>query len=483
MDLKNLIAQEELIKNRNRFKKVFFYRICGAGMGPAAVLMKQAGLDVHGADSAFYPPMSTYLETTKISLYKMESVTSEFLQQFDLIVVGNSLSRKSEQARMIEATGVPFTSFPAALGALVLKDRQVVGICGTHGKTTTTYFLTQMLEAVGNNPGCLVGGIIEGRDPARLGASPYFVIEGDEYDSAYFHKISKFRLYELKHMILTSLEFDHADIFDSVEKIEDEFRDVLPKITGQVIAQTEYPSIKKLVHEYKDKSSAKNWISYGRDSQAGPSDLVTTETGSSFSLKLADKIVSFETSAVGLHNILNITSCILFMFAEGFTIEQIQQSVKTLSMVKRRQEVRGTYKGAVVIDDFAHHPRAISLTIDALRAKYKNKKMITIFEPISATARSSIFQNEFRDSLAVSDEVIIAKSTIATTALGGKDLDGDLLASEISKNFNKPAFCVSDLKSLRELIDQRIKADDLLVILSNRTCLGLWESDFVHELK
>lgn len=483
MDLRHLISQEDLIRRRHEIKKVFFYRICGAGMGPAAVLMKKAGLNVEGADSAFYPPMSTYLESTGIPLHKLETATPEFLKKFDLIVVGNSLSGKSEQARMIEQVGVPFTSFPAALGALVLKERQVIGICGTHGKTTTTFFLTQMLENLGQKPGYLVGGIIDGRDPARLGEGKYFPIEGDEYDSGYFHKISKFRLYELKHMILTSLEFDHADIFSSVEKIEEEFRDVIPKLPGQIIMNLEYPSLQKLWNDYLGRVPAKAWTSYGPGAPIGPHDVVTEENGSRFILCLDDEDVEFETTAVGMHNVLNVTSCIAFLYREGFTKEQLQAAVKNLGMVKRRQEVRGQYHGATVIDDFAHHPRAITVTLDALKARFKNRRIVTVFEPVSATARSAIFQNEFRDSLAVSDEVIIAKPDIATTALGGKDLDGMKLAQEITSLHHKPAVCVSTLAPLRAEIDKRVKNGDVLVILSNRTCLGLWESDFVKELK
>lgn len=480
MDLKNLISQDELIKRRSQIKKVFFYRICGAGMGPAAVLVKQAGFDVHGCDSAFYPPMSTFLETTGIPLFKLEEATPEFLKQYDLIVVGNSVSGKADVARMIESLGVPFTSFPSALGSLVLKEKNVIGIAGTHGKTTTTYFMTQLLEKLGQNPGYLVGGIIEGREPAKLG-DKYFVIESDEYDSAYFHKISKFRLYELKNMILTSLEFDHADIFSSVEKIEDEFRPVIPNLKNLIFNQ-EYPSAMKLYKEYSGKNPAQKWYLYGEGSETGPFDVQTTETGSTFSLKWKGEKVTFSSSVVGQHNVLNISSCILFLLAEGFSVADVQKAAKEIGMVKRRQEVRGKYKDMIVVDDFAHHPRAITVTLDAIRARFKDKKIITIFEPISATARSAIFQNEFRDSLAGSDKVIIAKASIPTTALGGKDLDCDQLSKEISA-MGKPSQTVTKLDELRAAIDSNVDKNSVLLVLSNRTCLGLWESDFVKELK
>ncbi len=480
MDLSQLIPQAELIKRRSTIKKVFFYRICGAGMGPAAVLVKQAGFDVHGADSAYYPPMSTFLETTGIPLFRLDEVTPEFLRRYDLIVVGNSVSGKADAARMIEQAGVPFTSFPSALGSLVLKDKNVIGIAGTHGKTTTTYFMTQLLEKLGQNPGYLVGGIIEGRDPAKLG-DKYFVIESDEYDSAYFHKISKFRLYELKNMILTSLEYDHADIFASVEKIEDEFRAVLPDLRSTLVINQEYASAMKLYREYVGKNPGQKWFLYGEGSEAGPHAVRTFENGSEFSVTWKGERFSFTSSVVGQHNVLNLTSCVLFLLAEGFSPSEVQRAARDIGMVKRRQEVRGTYKSMTVIDDFAHHPRAITVTIDAIRARFKGKKIITIFEPISATARSSIFQAEFRDSLAASDKVIIAKASIPTTALNGKDLDVDLLARELGDR-GRPSSCVTTLTDLRQTIDQYTESDSVLLVLSNRTCLGLWESSFVQEL-
>lgn len=481
MDLTHLISQEDLIKKRHHIKKVFFYRICGTGMGACACLMKEAGYEVDGGDSAYYPPMSTYLEQTGIPLFKLADMTPERLKSYDLIVIGNSVSGKSEQARMLEQLGVPFTSFPACLGALVLKEANVIGIAGTHGKTTTTYFLTQLLEKLDQNPGYLVGGIIDGRAPSRLGNPKYFVIEADEYDSGYFHKISKFRLYELKNLILTSLEFDHADIFSSVEKIEDEFRAILPNVKSRVIMNQEYTSAMKLYQEYSGKNPTQTWSLYGKDSKVGPHRVQTFETGSEFQIQFGSDLVNFKTNVVGEHNILNLTSCLLYLHQEGFSNEKLQKAVTNLEMVKRRQEVRGKYKGSIVIDDFAHHPRAITVTLQAIRAQFKNKKLLTVFEPISATARSSIFQQEFADSLATSDKVIIAKPDLATTALTGKDLDGEKLAKDIAQK-NRPSVCVTTLPLLRESIDKMLDSDTVLVILSNRTCLGLWESDFVKEL-
>jgi UDP-N-acetylmuramate: L-alanyl-gamma-D-glutamyl-meso-diaminopimelate ligase len=214
----------------------------------------------------------------------------------------------------------------------------------------------------------------------------------------------------------------------------------------------------------------------------GPHDVKTFENGSEFSVKWKGEKVSFKSSVVGNHNVLNIASCVIFLLSEGFSVADVQKATLEIGMVKRRQEVRGKYKDMVVIDDFAHHPRAITVTIDAIRARFKNKKIVTIFEPISATARSNIFQNEFRDSLADSDKVIIAKASLATTALGGKDLDVEQLSKEIEQR-GKPSTVVANLADLRAKIDEYSEKDSVLLVLSNRTCLGLWESSFVQELK
>lgn len=477
MNLENVLGQSEILKRRDEFKKIFFFRVCGTGMGACACLMKEAGFEVEGADAAFFPPMSTYLETTGIPCHNLERVDADFLKQYDLIIVGNSVPRNSEHARLIEECSVPFTSFPTALGALVLKDKEVIGIAGTHGKTTTTYFLTQLLEKLGEDCGYLIGGIVNGRAPARVGESPYFVIESDEYDSCYFQKYAKFRQYELNHMVLTSLEFDHADIYSSLEDIEKEFRVALEKLPGVCVANDAYDSIHKLRGEFPQKE----WMMYGDSSELGPKGAKTGKEGSEFSVNWNGELLKFNTNIIGHHNILNISACVLFLLEKGFDKSAIKDAVMDLSLVKRRQEVRGNYRGAVVIDDFAHHPKAVTLTVDAIQAAYPDRSIVTVFEPVSATARSSVFQSEFASSLSKSKKVIVAANPMKTTVKNSNNLDCDLLARDLAA-FGVEASCANSLGELREKIDGW--ADDLsvLLVLSNRTCLGLWESDFVSEI-
>lgn len=477
MNLANMVEGDELLKLKDKINKVFFYRICGTGMGACACLLKEAGFQVEGADQKFSPPMSTYLDSTGIPCHSLDKVDSKFLQEYDLIIVGNSVPRKSEYASIIESCGIPFTSFPSVLGSYVLKEKEVIGLSGTHGKTTTTYFLTLMLEALGEDTGYFIGGIIEGRAPSKIGKSKFFVIESDEYDSAYFQKYSKFRQYELNTLVMTSLEFDHADIFENIDAIESEFEAVIPSLKMPIIANDAYSSISKL----REKYSAKAWQLYGESSEVGPHSIEIINGKTFFKLLVNEINYTFETNIIGTHNILNITSAIMVLINYNFPIEKIQEATKSLGLVKRRQEVRGNYKGSIVIDDFAHHPKAISLTTEAIRARFPGQKIITVFEPVSATARSSIFQDEFQASLELSDKVIIAESGIKTTAKEGKDLDCKLLVKNLCHK-NMPANTTSSLEELKLLIDEYIEEQSILLVLSNRTCIGLWESDFVDKL-
>ena len=453
-------------------KKIFFYRICGTGMGACAYLFKEAGHIVEGADLTFSPPMSDYLKSVGIPCYNLKDVDHAFLKKYDLIVVGNSVPKNSEHAKLIESSGIEYISFPSLLGDYLLKDRDVIGIAGTHGKTTTTYFLTQILEKMGHKCGYFVGGIINDRPPASLGTSPYFVIESDEYDSAYFQKFSKFRLYELDSMILTSLEYDHADIYKNVEEIEEQFRAVIPKL-DTIVASADFSSIQKLAKEFQEK----NWILYGDKSNLGPFNIIYESQKTTFELA-GD---TYQTNVVGEHNIWNIASCILWAKAKGFAVAEIKKAILDLDMVKRRQEFRGYYKEAVVIDDFAHHPRAISVTIESIKQKYPDKKLIVVFEPISATARSNIFQTEFVSAFKNAEEVLIAATSLATSAQNAKDLDIVQLIKDLNEN-GLPATAVTELGQLQQRLDGVADKNVLLLILSNRTCLGLWESDFVKNL-
>ncbi|MBF0300260.1 MAG: hypothetical protein HQK51_16175, partial [Oligoflexia bacterium] len=439
MDLKYLVEADQLRGQKEKFSRIFFYRICGTGMGGAATLLKESGYDVEGGDIEFYPPMSDYLRSSNIKCHHLKDVTDEYLKSFDLIIMGNVVARGCEHARRVEQLAVPFTSFPCAIGALFLANQNVVGIAGTHGKTTTTYFLVQLFNKLGFRPGYLVGGVLPNKNSAAMGDGSYFFIESDEYDSAYFHKMSKFHFYYIDHLILTSLEYDHADIFESIDAIEGEFSRLIPKVTKSFIINSDYKSALKLHDSVSNENKDKNknikghWSYYGESSKQGPhaSDIIPKEDGSEFTLILNGKKENFKTNITGKQNILNLSATIILAYNEKIAIEKIKNAVISLEMVKRRQEVRGKYKGAIVIDDFAHHPTAVKLTIENVRIRYPDKKMLVVFAPSSATARSSIFQQEFFDSLMIknngADEVILITPPKSSNIKHAGNLDCYLL--------------------------------------------------------
>ena len=492
LNLSNYWPSEKIASHAGRIKRIFFLRIAGTGMGAAACLLRDAGFEVEGADEVFYPPMSTYLAQAKIKLHDLKTLDLAYLKNFDLLVVGNVIARQSTWAIELEKLGVPFCSFPAALGGLFLKDQNVVAIAGTHGKTTTTFLAVQVWQHLGLDPGYLIGGVLPHLPSAHRGDGHYFFIEADEYDSAYFEKISKFRMYEVDHLILTSLEFDHADIFPDVKAIEDQFKAILPRISTTLITNSTYPSAKTLAVVW-EKQHAGSALFYGQDfpkiKQATSNQTIFSLlwpragaiTSSSSSSSSSSHEIEFTTNLVGAHNILNLSSVLLFALQEGFAVADLQKAVQNLSLAKRRQEVRGKFQGAVIIDDFAHHPRAVAVTIAAIKTAYPDREVAVVFDPHSATARSDIFEREFAQALRAVKQVCLVSIDRPTSVKHHQDINlqhiqHDLLAHQTD------AIISQDLAQLRAWIQQTATPQKVILILSNGTCLGLWESDFPQQL-
>ena len=443
--------------------KVFFYRICGTGMGAAACLLRESGQDVEGGDIAFAPPMDSYLRSTGIPLHPLQEVTDTYLKSFDMIVVGNVVAHNSPDATRLKGLGVPLLSFPAALKKFVLQDKHVVGISGTHGKTTSTYLAVQIFEALGENPGYFIGGVMEGRISSRPGSGKLFFIESDEYDCAWFEKVAKFRLYNIHDLILTSLEYDHADIYDSLEDIINQFRPLLSNLPGQLIYCSDYDASKSLQKEFSHLPST----AYGQGTAGGPEILESNPKGTVF--KVGDEI--FDTNLTGLYNIYNLTSILLYAQSCKLDPQRLRQATRQLKMVKRRQEYRGAFQGSPLIDDFAHHPRAISLTLDNIKSCHPDKSIHAVFEPASATARSSLFQQEFARALQKADMVTIVRPRTPTTVKTASDLNVKQLAKDLPQ-----AAVVDSTKDLIYRLRQMASEQTVTLVLSNAGILGLWDA-------
>jgi UDP-N-acetylmuramate: L-alanyl-gamma-D-glutamyl-meso-diaminopimelate ligase len=480
MNLENFWDKEKIKANKNKINRVFFYRICGMGMGTTATLFIEAGYEVAGCDMAFYPPMGDYLKKMGVTCYKMEQVSAAMLAGYDLVVVGNSVSANTFDSGIIENCGTPFTSFPCVLGELILADRDVIGVAGTHGKTTTTYYLTQMLCALGEDVGYLVGGVLTDREASKLGKSDYFIIESDEYDSSYFQKFSKFRQYHIDRLVLTSLEYDHADIFKTVEDIEKQFEFILPEIS-QMISNSDYEAGYNVSQKLYAVNPNADQKSFGFNSQIGPHAIEEKGGFTHFKLSLNGKMEDFKTNIIGRQNILNITASVLFCLGEGFPLAKVKETLLSIKNVKRRQENRGKYKNAIVIDDFAHHPTAITLTLDGIKKSYPNQKISVVFEATTSTSRSSAFQIEFSKVFGLAEKVVVVNPKLPTNATQYDNMDYTRLTRDINSE-GVAAVEVREFNHLMKEIDSITEAPGLLVILGNRTILGLWESDFVKKL-
>ncbi|MDH5660713.1 MAG: UDP-N-acetylmuramate:L-alanyl-gamma-D-glutamyl-meso-diaminopimelate ligase, partial [Gammaproteobacteria bacterium] len=354
--------------------------ICGTFMGGLALLARELGHTVSGSDENVYPPMSTQLEEQGITLmqgYKPEHLTAEP----DIVVIGNALSRGNPAVEAVLEKGLRYTSGAQWLLDYVLQDRWVLAVAGTHGKTSTASLLAWLLEDNKLSPGFLIGGIPGNFGvSARLGDTPFFVVEADEYDTAFFDKRSKFVHYHPRTLILNNLEYDHADIFPNIEAIQTQFHHLLRTVpaNGLVISQADDPYLEQTIEkgcwtpiEYFSGQQTKHW-------QAQP----ITEDGLEFNVLFnSAKIASAKWSMLGEHNMKNALAAIAAARHVGVPAELSIESLSGFKGIKRRMELRGVVNNITVYDDFAHHPTAIRLTLDGLRKNVGDKKIIAILEP------------------------------------------------------------------------------------------------------
>ncbi|EXD32755.1 MULTISPECIES: UDP-N-acetylmuramate:L-alanyl-gamma-D-glutamyl-meso-diaminopimelate ligase [Acinetobacter] len=381
--------------------------ICGTFMGSLALLARDLGHKVTGSDANVYPPMSTQLENAGIEL--MQGYDRSHLQPHpDLVIVGNAMKRGIDAVEYMLNAGLPYISGPQFLADHVLQGKHVLGVAGTHGKTTTTTMLAWVLDQAGLNPGFLIGGGPLGfSESARLGGGQYFCVEADEYDSAFFDKRSKFVHYHPKTAILNNLEFDHADIFDDLAAIQKQFHHLVRTIPseGCIIA----PITETHIDEVLDMGC---WTPVVRTSlNPNPDVALSAEQlsadGSHFEV-LEHGVVKGEVqwSMTGQHSVANALATIAAAQHVGVSIEQACQALSNFGGVKRRMELLGTVRGIEVYDDFAHHPTAIETTLDGARKRLGERKLWAIIEPRSNTMRMGSHKEGLAQSARLADEVI-----------------------------------------------------------------------------
>ena len=381
--------------------------ICGTFMGSLALLARDLGYTVTGSDQNVYPPMSTQLENAGITL--MQGYDRSHLQPHpDLVIVGNAMKRGIDAVEYMLNEGLPYISGPQFLADHVLQGKHVLGVAGTHGKTTTTTMLAWVLDQAGLNPGFLIGGVPLGfSESARLGGGQYFVVEADEYDSAFFDKRSKFVHYHPKTAILNNLEFDHADIFDDLAAIQKQFHHLVRTIPseGRIIAPITETNIDTVLEMGCWTPVVRT--SLEANAQAELSAQLISLDGSHFNvLKQGQVVGEVQWNMTGQHSVANALATIAAAEHVGVSIVDACQALSNFGGVKRRMELLATVKGIEVYDDFAHHPTAIATTLDGARKRLGERRLWAIIEPRSNTMRMGSHKDGLAQSARLADEVI-----------------------------------------------------------------------------
>ena len=435
--------------------------ICGTFMGGIALLARELGYEISGSDTNVYPPMSTQLENAGIALSQLDDL-SQFDRKPDLVVVGNALSRGNPAVETVLNQGMPYTSGPAFLADYLLKNRWVLAVAGTHGKTTTSSMLAWILEHAGLNPGFLVGGIPQNFGiSARSGSEPFFVVEADEYDTAFFDKRSKFVHYRPRTLILNNLEYDHADIFPDLDAIKRQFHHLVRTIpgTGLIIAPEHDANLQAVL-------SMGCWTpveAMGDSSDATWSIKNVNNDGSQFDVYVKDKHEgTVKWPLIGLHNVHNAVMAIAAARHAGVPVPHAIAALNEFQNVKRRMEVIGQARGITVYDDFAHHPTAIETTLHGLRNKITSGRIIAVLEPRSNTMRMGIHKDALADSLAEADDVVLYQPADI-----GWDLD------YVSDRTKPPSRVLQSVDDIIDYVRKTAQNGDHVLIMSNGAFGGL----------
>jgi len=438
-----------------------FLGICGTAMGSVAAELRERGFSVTGSDENIYPPMSIFLEKKGIALkegYRAENIPADV----DVVVVGNAIKRGNPEVEAVLNRKLFYLSLPEVLKNYFLRGRHNLVVTGTHGKTTTTALLAWIMEKAGHKPGYLVGGLSKNlAQGARLNRSKYFVIEGDEYDSAFFDKRSKFIHYLPELLIVNNIEFDHADIFHDLEEVKLSFRRLLNVVpqNGMVLLNGDD---RNCVEVAKDCLAQMIEVGFSENCAQRIRDVAYSSTGSRF--KLGDD--NFEISLIGEFNVRNAAMAVTAARFYDVPKAKIDNALKSFSGIARRQEVRGEVRGVKVVDDFGHHPTAIAQTLQALRHRYPGHRLWAVFEPRSNTTRRAVFQQQLPDALQLADGVFIAQVAKLEQIPEKERLNPEAVVDAIA-NSGRPAFYEESADAIVDRIVPMLQPKDVVVVFSN----------------
>lgn len=457
----------ELNRAPESIRHIYLMGICGTGMAALAGMLQASGYRVSGSDSHVYPPMSDFLKNLNITVHN--GYTPDNLSEKpDLVIVGNVITRKNPEAIELLRLALPYLSFPQALSHFFISQRTSLVVAGTHGKTTTCSLLASALNSAALDPTFMIGGIVqEFGSNFRLGKGKYFVAEGDEYDTAFFDKDSKFHHYQPQAAILTSIEFDHADIFADLDAITSSFRRFVGRIPedGLLIAHLDDPNVADVAQYARCEVQG-----YGesRSNYWRIHDIVQEGTSTRFHVeKEGTHWGELTVQLPGRHNCLNSVAVAALLNHIGVGIDQMHRGLRNFGGVKRRQEVRGTEAGVTVIDDFAHHPTAVRETLSALRGAYPGRRLVVVFEPRTNSSRRSIFQKDYVESFDSADRILV-REPVPIPGLGpGEMFSSKALAADLNQKKAGVAASFDTTDEILTSLQSELQEGDVVAILSN----------------
>jgi UDP-N-acetylmuramate: L-alanyl-gamma-D-glutamyl-meso-diaminopimelate ligase len=443
-------------------------------MASLAGMLRERGFHVTGSDSAVYPPMSDFLAGLGITVAQPYAEPN-LDPRPDLVIVGNAISRGNPEVERVLDERIPFQSMPRIIYDVFLREHEVIAVAGTHGKTTTTSMLAWIFEVAGRNPSFLVGGIAENfRASFKLNQGREFIIEGDEYDTAFFDKGPKFLHYFPDAVALTSVEFDHADIYKDLEAVKTAFKRLVNLVPrrGRVVAWDGHANVDECVARAFCKVER---YGFGERSRWRLTNVAYETNRTAWTLLREDELwADLEFSLAGEYNVLNAAAAAVMASGFGISDATVAEALRTFKSVKRRLEVKAEVNGVTIIDDFAHHPTAIAQTLKALRARYPGRRLWAILEPRSNTLRRNVFQDDLAGSLALADMVVIASIFKSEAIPEGERLDLQAVVEQVRRQ-GKPARQMADADSIVAAITAELRAGDVVAILSNGGFGGIYE--------
>ena len=464
-------------------KTIYIVGICGTGMGNLAMMLKKQGYNVIGSDLNVYPPMSTVLENAGVKIlqgYKEDNIK----ELPDIAIIGNVVRRDNPEAQLLINKGVKYYSMPQALSEFFFKDKTTVVVTGTHGKTTTSFMAAWLLENAGKKPGFFIGGVPKDFETmGRPAQGDYFVIEGDEYDTAFFDKAAKFFHYKPQYLIINCIEFDHADIYPDLQSIKNAFGKLISMMPtdGVIIYNAQDNNIKDLLHLAKCKV-----VSFSADGKTKADyqasnlkivhgDIVkNTEPKLNFDMTSNGNKELFTLGVPGVHNVLNAVAVIALSHEMGLSTETTKKALSSFKGVKRRQEVYGVAGGRIIIDDFAHHPTALSYTIDAIKEWYYPRKVWCLFEARSATSRTNILQNEVIEALSKAEKLILPPVNQPERVEESKRFNPEYVC-KVLRDRGVDARTLAGVDEIVDYLSKNTASGDVILIMSNGGFGGIYE--------